>query len=46
MGKKFHLADDNFLRDAEKLLASEIAVVMDMQPDEARNYLRNQLKSE
>lgn len=45
-GKKVHLADENFLRDAEKLLASEIAVVMDMQPDEARAYLRNQLKSE
>lgn len=45
-GKKVHLADDNFLRDAEKLLASEIAVVMGMQNDEARTYLRNQLKSE
>ncbi len=45
-GKKFHLADDNFLRDAEKLLTSEIAVVMGMEPDEARTYLRNQLKSE
>lgn len=43
-GRKFHLADDNFLRDAEKLLASEIAVIMGMQFDEARNYLRNQLK--
>lgn len=45
-GKKVHLADDNFLRDAEKLLASEIAVVMDMKPEEARTYLRNQLKCE
>lgn len=45
-GKKVHLADENFLRDAEKLLAGEIAVVMDMQQDEARTYLRAQLKSE
>lgn len=45
-GKKVHLADDNFLRDAEKLLAGEIAVVMDMNPEEARTYLRNQLKYE
>lgn len=45
-GKKIHLADENFLRDAEKLLISEIAVVMGMQSDEARNYLRKQLHYE
>ena len=28
-GRKFHQSDENFLRDAEKLLASEIALVMD-----------------
>ena len=43
-GKKFHQCDDNFLRDAEKLLASEIALVLEMTPEEARNYLREQLK--
>lgn len=45
-GKKVHLADENFLRDAEKLLSCEIAVVMDMQADEARTFLRTRLKSE
>lgn len=45
-GKKVHLADDNFLRDAEKLLASEISVVMEIPQDQARTYLRNQLQSE
>ncbi len=44
-GKKFHLCDENFLRDAEKLLCSEIATVLDMDFDAARNYLRSQLKS-
>lgn len=44
-GKKFHQSDDNFLRDAEKLLSSEIALVMELSPEEARNYLREQLKS-
>ncbi|MBR4290274.1 MAG: hypothetical protein IKT52_06515 [Oscillospiraceae bacterium] len=44
-GRKFHQSDDNFLRDAEKLLASEIALVMELSPEEARNYLREQLKS-
>lgn len=45
-GRKVHLCDDNFLRDAEKLLCSEIALVMDMEPDQAKTYLRNQLKEE
>lgn len=42
-GKKFHQSDDNFLRDAEKLLASEIALVMELTPEAAREYLRQQL---
>lgn len=45
-GRKFHQSDDNFLRDAEKLLASEIALVMQLPQDEARAYLRLQLKCE
>jgi len=43
-GKKFHQSDENFLRDAEKLLSSEIALVLEMQQLEARDYLRVQLK--
>lgn len=43
-GRKFHLCDDNFLRDAEKLLSSEIALVLEMTQDQAREYLRQQLK--
>ena len=45
-GKKVHLADENFLRDAEKLLAGEIAVAMGMEADQARSFLRSQLKGE
>lgn len=44
-GRKFHQSDDNFLRDAEKLLASEISLVLELSPEDARNYLREQLKS-
>lgn len=44
-GRKFHLSDDNFLRDAEKLLSSEIALVMEMTQEEARKYLRERLKT-
>ena len=44
-GRKFHQSDDNFLRDAERLLASEIALVMALSPEEARNYLRQHLQT-
>ena len=43
-GKKFHMCDDNFLRDAEKLLCSEICVVMEMSAEQARDFLRNHLR--
>lgn len=45
MGRKFHQSDDNFLRDAERLLASEISLVMELPPEEARNYLREHLQN-
>lgn len=43
-GRKFHQCDENFLRDAEKLISSEIAQVTGQTLDEAREYLRNLLK--
>ena len=42
-GKKFHQCDENFLRDAEKLVCSEISAVMGMDADSARSYLKSQL---
>lgn len=45
-GKRVHLADESFLRDAEKLLVSEISVIMKISQDEARIYLRDNLKNE
>lgn len=45
-GRKVHLCDDNFLRDAEKLLCSEISLVLNMNQDQARSYLRTSLKGE
>ena len=44
-GRKFHQSDDNFLRDAEKLLISEISLVMEKSIEEAKTYLREQLKT-
>lgn len=43
-GKKVHLCDENFLRDAEKLLAGEVAIVLGLEPDQAKKYVREQLK--
>lgn len=45
-GKRMHLCDDNFLRDAEKLLAGEVSVVMDMEPEAAKKYIRTMLKED
>ena len=41
-GQNFHLCDDNFLRDAEKLMSSEIALVLEMTMEQARDYLRTE----
>lgn len=46
VGRKCHLCDENFLRDAEKLLTSEISIVMDMEPDQAKQYIRQKLKED
>lgn len=45
-GKKCHLCDENFLRDAEKLLLGEISIVMEMEPEQAKQYLRAKLKED
>ena len=42
-GRKCHLCDENFLRDAEKLLISEVSIVMDVEPDQAKTYIRGKL---
>ena len=39
-GRRIHQCDDTFLRDAEKLLSSEISRVLDLTPEEAIAHLR------
>ena len=46
LGRKVHLCDENFLHDAEKLLIGEIAVVLDMDREAAKIYLRDKLKED
>lgn len=43
-GRKCHLCDDNFLRDAEKLIIGEISVVMEVNSEAAKTFLREKLK--
>lgn len=45
-GKKFRMCDENFLRDAEKILAGEIASTLEIPSAEALKYLRNKLKED
>ena len=40
-GKKFHLCDENFLHDAQRLLCSEISLVMEKTKEEAMAYLHD-----
>ena len=44
VGRRLHQCDENFLRDAEKFLASEIALVMELPMDQAKAYLRERLQ--
>ena len=39
-GRKFHQCDENFLRDAQKLLSTEITMVMGIPDDQVDTYLQ------
>lgn len=43
-GRKFHLADENFLRDAEKLLSSEFSLILGIPAHEVAQYLAERLE--
>lgn len=43
-GRKFHLCDENFLRDAEKLLSSEFSLVLNIGPNQVGDYVMEKLK--
>lgn len=44
VGKKIHQCDENFLKDAMKLLVSEVCIVMDLSPEDAEKLILNSLK--
>lgn len=45
-GRKFHLCDENFLRDAEKLLNSEFSLVLNIHQNQVEDYVLSMLKAE
>lgn len=42
-GRKFHVCDENFLRDAERLLTNELSLVLDMEPKQVGSYIQRKL---
>lgn len=42
-GRKLHLADEKFLRDAEKMLYDEFAYVLEISPNEVLNFITSTL---
>lgn len=43
-GKKLHLCDENFLRDAQKLIAGEFSLVLGIEKDAVQQYIQNALE--
>ena len=43
-GRKFHLCDENFLRDAQKLLGSEFAIALQISESEVGDVVKSALE--
>lgn len=44
LGRRLHLCDENFLRDAENLLSGEFSLVLGIAPSEVGAYIKNKIK--
>lgn len=44
-GRKFHLCDENFLRDAQRLIETEFAVVLGIPLEDVRSYVLEKLSA-
>lgn len=42
-GKKIHMCDENFLRDAEKMLSGEFALVLQMDQSQVAGYIQSMM---
>lgn len=43
-GRKLHLCDDNFLRDAERLINGEFSLILGIDPGQVGGYVRDALR--
>ncbi len=43
-GRKVHICDENFLRDAQRLLSTEFSAVLGIAPNEVADYVINKMK--
>ena len=43
-GRKFHICDENFLRDATRLISSEFSLVLGISPSEVADYMKKMLE--
>ena len=44
-GRKFHICDEAFLRDATRLLGSEFSLVLGISPNEVAEYMKKMLEA-
>lgn len=44
-GRKFHLCDENFLRDAQRLIDTEFSVILGIEPCKVREYVLDKLNA-
>lgn len=44
-GRRLHLTDERFLRDAEKMLYDEFAFVLEIEPDEVLGFISSKLNN-
>lgn len=45
-GKKFHICDERFMKEAEKVLYDEFAHVLNMEPEEVLGFIMEQVPAE
>lgn len=43
-GKKLHICDENFLKDAQRLIAGEVSQILGIRPEEVEPYIRERLE--
>lgn len=43
-GKKLHICDENFVKDAQRLLDAEFAIILDIPQDQVRDYVTKKLQ--